>query len=332
MRTLLALMFSSLLFAAGPVPAATLKIATLSPDGTSWMKNMRAAGNEIEKRTGGRVKLRFYPGGVMGDYRAVLRKIRIGQLHGGALTAGDLTDLVPDTNIYGLPFLFRNHEEVDYVRSRIDPVIIEQLAGKGMISFGFAEGGFSLIMSKKRIQTLEDAKHRKVWTPIGDPVNDAAFMALGISPITLPLTDVVTGLQTGLVDTVASPPVGTIALQWHTQVRYLLDLPLTYIYGTLVISDKALRRLSKDDRSALHEVLSKTFRHMNAANREENAKAKAALRNQGIEFLTPSDKDRAEWEHTIERAIRELEQDSYFTKGMVQQVRGLVREYRSHPQ
>lgn len=332
MRTISALIFTALVLTVGPAAAVTLKIATLSPDGTSWMKNMRSAGNEIEQRTAGRVKLRFYPGGVMGDYKAVLRKIRIGQLHGGALTAGDLTDLVPDTNIYGLPFLFRSHAEVDYVRKHFDPVIIKQLAGKGMISFGFAEAGFSLIMSKKRIQTLEDAKHRKVWTPVGDPVNDAAFMALGISPITLPLTDVVTGLQTGLVDTVASPPVGTIALQWHTQVRYLLDLPLTYIYGTLVISDKALRRLSKSDRAALHEVLSETFRHMNASNREENAKAKLALRNQDIEFLTPSDNDRAEWEHTIERAISELEQDDYFTKGMVQRVRDLVSEYRrQHP-
>jgi TRAP-type C4-dicarboxylate transport system substrate-binding protein len=323
-------MFAALVLAVGPSAAATFKIATLSPDGTSWMKNMRNAGNEIEQRTAGRVKLRFYPGGVMGDYKAVLRKIRIGQLHGGALTAGDLTDLVPDTNIYGLPFLFRSHEEVDYVRNRIDPVIIQQLADKGMISYGFAEGGFSLIMSKQRVQTLEDAEHRKVWTPVGDPVNDAAFMALGISPITLPLTDVVTGLQTGLVDTVASPPVGAIALQWHTQVRYLLDLPLTYIYGTLVITEKALRRLSQDDRNALHDVLSATFRNMNAANRKENVEAKAALRNQGIEFLTPSKKDRAEWEQTIERAILELEQDSYFTKGMVQRVRGLVQDYRNH--
>lgn len=329
MPSFLALTITALVLVAGPAAAVTLKIATLSPEGTSWMNNMRSAGKEIERRTGRRVKLRFYPGGVMGDYRAVLRKIRIGQLHGGAVTVGDLTDLVPDANIYGLPFLFRGYEEVDYVRRRIDPIIIDQLANKGMVSFGFAEGGFSHIMSKERIQTLDDAEHRKVWAPVGDPVNDTAFMALGISPITLPLTDVVTGLQTGLVDTVASPPVGTIALQWHTQVRYLLDLPLTYIYGTLVIADKALRRLSKEDRTALHAILSETFRRMDTANRKENARAKAALRNQGIEFLTPSDDDRAVWEQTIERAIRELEQDDYFTSGMVQRVRGLVREYRN---
>lgn len=328
MRSFPILVLCTLMCIAAAAPAAKIKIATLSPDGTSWMKNMRAAGKAIEKRTEGRVKLRFYPGGVMGDYKAMLRKIRIGQLHGGAITGGSLVTVSRDATVYSLPFLFRSLEEVDYVRSRIDPIIIGQLAEKGLISYGFAEGGFSHIMSKKRTQTLADAEHRKVWAPMGDRVIETAFTSLGISPITLPVTDVITGLQTGLVDTIASPPVGAIALQWHTQVRYLLDLPLTYIYGTLVVSDKALRRLSQADRTAVHEILSATFKRMDAVNREESAKAKAALRNQGIEFLTPSDKDRLAWEQTIEGAIQALGDNGYFSKGMVKKVRNLVRDYR----
>ena len=328
MRSLLALMFLGLLVVAGPAAAVTLKIATLSPDGTSWMKNMRAAGKEIAERTGGRVKLRFYPGGVMGNYRSMLRKIRIGQLHGAAVTSGALTDVVPDAEIYGLPFLFRDLGEVDYVRKRIDPVIMERLKKTGLICFGFAEGGFAHIMSKQRIQTLDDAKHRKFWAPTGDPVTETALAALGISPIVLQLTDVLTGLQTGLVDTVASPPAAAIALQWHTQVRYLLDMPLIYIYGTLVISDKSLRRLSAEDRATLRTILTDTFERMDSANRKENAAAKAALRNQGIQFLVPAADDRAAWEQTIEQAILKLGEDGFFTEGMVQQVRDPVWEYR----
>lgn len=328
MRSLFALLFLALLVVADPAAAITLKIATLSPDGTSWMKSMRAAGKEIAERTGGRVKLRFYPGGVMGNYRSMLRKIRIGQLHGAAVTGGALTDVVPDAYIYGLPFLFRNLREVDHVRKRIDPVIMQRLKNNGLICFGFAEGGFSHIMSKQRIQTLDDAKHRKFWAPAGDPVSDTSLSALGISPIALQLTDVLTGLQTGLVDTVTSPPVAAIALQWHTQVRYLLDMPLTYIYGTLVISDKALRRLSAEDRAIVRRILTDTFERMDSANRKENAAAKAALRNQGIQFLVPAAADRAAWERTNEQAILELREKGFFSAGLVQQVRDLVREYR----
>jgi TRAP-type C4-dicarboxylate transport system substrate-binding protein len=159
-------------------------------------------------------------------------------------------------------------------------------------------------------------------------VTEAAFSALGISPIALQLIDVLTGLQTGLVDTVTSPPAAAIALQWHTQVRYLLDMPLIYIYGTLVISDKALRRLSAEDRATLRTILTDTFERMDSANRKENAAAKAALRNQGIQFLVPAADDRAAWERTIEQAIIELGKVRFFTEGMVQQVRDLVRQYR----
>jgi TRAP-type C4-dicarboxylate transport system substrate-binding protein len=319
----------SLVVAISDLEAATLKIATLSPEGTSWMTRMRAAGRHIEERTRGRVTLRFYPGGVMGDYATVLRKIRIGQLHGGAVTSGALTDLLPDANIYGLPFLFRDLDEVDWVRRRIDPLIERELEAQGMVSAGFAGGGFSYLMSKTPIRTLADARTRKVWSPAGDPVSETGFTALGISPISLPLTDVLTGLQTGLVDTVASPAVGAIVLQWHTQVRYLLDLPLTYVYGTLVLADKALKRLSEQDRAVVLEVLRRVFREMDAENRHEDAEARSALRGQGIEFLTPHAAQRKEWERTIETAISQLRDGRYFSPGLVARVRALVQEYRA---
>ncbi len=328
MRKLINLCCIALLAFSTPTAAVKIKIATLSPDGTSWMRNMRAAGEEIERQTAGRVKLRFYPGGVMGDYMSMLRKIRIGQLHGGAVTGGALTAILPDTNVYGLPFLFRSLKEVDYLRVRIDHLLIERLADKGMISFGFAEGGFTHLMSNGDIGTLTQVKDRKVWVPTGDKISGVAMKALDISPISLPVTDVLTGLQTGLVDTVASPPVGAIALQWHTRVRNLLDLPLTYVYGTLVISEKTLSKLSAADRKALTDILTTTFERMNRENRQENAKAKAALRKQGIVFIRPEEAHRRQWEGTIDTAITELGNNGYFTRGLVKQVRALVHEYR----
>jgi len=328
MRFFMALIYLTLLLAAAPAAAVTLKIATLSPDGTSWMREMRAAGKEIAERTAGRVELRFYPGGVMGNYQSMLRKMRVGQLHGAAVTGGALSEMVADAYLYGLPFLFRDLGEVDHVRRQIDPMIMERLRKKGLVSFGFAEGGFSHIMSKERVQTLQEGKQRKFWAPTGDRVTETALGAVGISPVALQLTDVLTGLQTGLVDTVASPPVAAIALQWHTQVRYLLDMPLTYIYGTLVIDRKALKRLSAKDRKAMSNILTDTFQRMDRANRKENAEAKSALKNQGIEFLVPAVEDRADWERTTEKAVLEMAADGLLSEPMVQRVRGLVREYR----
>ena len=332
MRSLMALIYLTLLLAGAPAAAVTLKIATLSPDGTSWMREMRAAGREIAEKTDGRVELRFYPGGVMGNYQSMLRKIRVGQLQGAAVTGGALSEVAADAYVYGLPFLFRDLGEVDHVRKQVDPLIIKELKKKGLVCFGFAEGGFSHIISKGPVQTLEEGKQRKFWAPAGDRVTETALEAVGISPIALQLTDVLTGLQTGLVDTVTSPPVAAIALQWHTQVRYLLDVPLTYIYGGLVISDKALKRLSAKDRETLTFILTDTFQRRDQANRKENAEAKAALKNQGIEFLVPATADRDEWERTTEKAIRKMVEEGTISEYMVKRVRGLVRDYRKQRQ
>jgi TRAP-type C4-dicarboxylate transport system substrate-binding protein len=310
-------------------PAAPLKIATLSPDGTSWMTRMRAASAALEQRTAGRVQLRFYPGGVMGDDATVLRKLRVGQLHGGAVTIGALTDLFPDVAVYSLPFLFRDLEEVAYVRRHLDPVLTAGLAERGLVAVGFAGGGFARLLSREPIRTLAEGRQRKIWSPPGDAISETAFSALGVTPITLPLTDVLTGLQTGLVDTVASPPVAAIAMQWHTQVRFLLDLPLTYIYGTLVFSDRALQRLSAADRAALQEVLARAFREMDAENRQEDASARAALQAQGITFINPPAGQRREWERTVETAVARLGSNGYFSPGLVARVQQLVQTYRT---
>ncbi|MCK4865944.1 MAG: TRAP transporter substrate-binding protein DctP, partial [Gammaproteobacteria bacterium] len=127
--------------------AVTIKIATLSPDGTSWMKKMRSAAKEIATRTDNRVKIKFYPGGVMGNENSVLRKMRINQLQGAAVTGGALERYYKDVNIYSMPFIFNSHKEVLYVRKKMDHLIVKGLEKGGLISFGIAESGFAYILS-----------------------------------------------------------------------------------------------------------------------------------------------------------------------------------------
>ena len=124
----------------------TFKIATISPDGTRWMNMMRAAANDIKSQTNGRVRFKFYPGGVMGNDSSVMRKIRIGQLHGAAFTGGGLAEAYPDIAIYGLPMLFANLAEVDYVRARMDKVFEAGMEDAGFVNFGIVEGGFAMFM------------------------------------------------------------------------------------------------------------------------------------------------------------------------------------------
>ena len=310
--------------------AVTLKIATIAPNGTGWMNAMRAGAKEVKERTEGRVKLRFYPGGVMGSDKSVLRKMRIGQLQGGALTGGGLAMVYPNANIYSLPFSFRNYDEVDYVRSKMDPLLMQQLEDKGFVSFGFIETGFAYLMSKEPIRSVSDLENRKIWIPEGDKISQAAFEAVGVSPIQLPLTDVMTGLQTGLIDTVGSSPVGAIALQWHTRLHYITDLPVMYLYGTLVVQERALRRIQPEDRKILNEVMSKAAAELDEQARKDNRGAKKALVAQGLKLLEPSASQAKRWRTNIDDAVAKLTQEGVFTKAMLERLEGNLAEYREH--
>ncbi|MES9935962.1 MAG: TRAP transporter substrate-binding protein DctP [Sedimenticola sp.] len=325
LRTLLLLI--SLLLAL-PLQAVTLKIATVVPDGTSWMKAMRSAAKTIKQETDGRVKLRFYPGGIMGNDNSVLRKIRVGQLHGGAITGGGLSTIYPDASLYSMPFLFRSSEEVDHVRNTIDPQLIEGLKKKGFISYGLSEGGFAYLMSNARIMSMEDLRAQKVWAPEGDPITRAAFGAVDVSPIALPITDVLTGLQTGLINTVGTSPIGAIALQWHTRVKYMVDVPLIYLYASLVINEKALKRVSPEDRAVLRRVLGDTFEQLNRQNRKESDSARSALQKQGIEFLNPSLEHMQAWQDAVNASIEKMGKDGSYSPEMRNRILQLLAAFR----
>ena len=180
-----------------PAQAVTLKIATVTPEGSSWMTDMRNSAKEIRERTDGRVQIKYYGGGVMGNDQKVLSRIRIGSLQGGAFTPVSLASQYSDLNLYGLPMIFDSEEEAAYVRSRLDSKLQAGLDDAGWVNFGFAAGGFAVVMSNEPIRSLDDLKGKKVWIPEGDDISRRSMEALQLSPVSLPLTDVLTGLQTG---------------------------------------------------------------------------------------------------------------------------------------
>lgn len=306
--------------------AKVIKIATLSPDGTAWMTAMRSGAEEIKKQTQGRVVIKFYPGGVMGNDKNVLRKIRIGQLHGGAVTTGSLTSVYPDIDIYGLPYLFENQKQVDVVRAKLDKDLLDGLEKKGFVGFGLAGGGFTYMMSDGIVKTVDDAKAKKIWMPSDSDVGIAVFDSAGISPVPLPLSDVLTGLQTGLVDTVFASPIGAIALQWHSKIKYIVDVPLTYLSALLVIQKKTFSKLEASDQNVIRKVMSGVFAAINKKNQEDNISARKALINNGIEFIKLSDADMNIWLDVGKKAMRKLEAKNNYSKAMYDRLLKTIKE------
>lgn len=312
------------------VSARTLKIATIVPDGSSWLVEMRKAGDEIKEKTGGRVKLKFYPGGVMGSDKTVLRKVRAGQLHGGAFTSGALAAIYPDIELYSLPLLFRDYGEVDFVRHRLDEKLRAGLAENGFEALAVTDGGFAYVLSRQPIRRVEDMEGTRVWLVEDDKMTEMALRIAGVAPVPLPIADVYTALQTGLVDTVAAPPIGAIAFQWHTRIRYLTDVPIMYLAGIFAVDRKAFARISAMDRKVVREIISAAGRRLDAVNRADEANAREALKNQGIEFVSASSRDEVQrWRSISSEATAQMRATGRYSEELIAEILGLLQEYRS---
>lgn len=319
-----------LLLSVWPGFALEIKIASVAPDGSQWMQEMRKGAAEIKERSSGRVVFKFYGGGVMGNEKNVLRKIRIGQLHGGAFTGGGLTEVSPDLQLYSLPFTFRNLAEVDHVRARLDQELQQRLEKAGFVSFGFAEGGFAQLMGTIQVRSIEDLKGRKCWVPEGDTVSYAVIESFGLSPVTLPISDVLTGLQTGLVEVIGSSPIGAIALQWHTRVKFMTTNPLAYIFATLAVDRKTFERLSPEDQALVREVMGRVYRGFDSQNRKDDQAARQALSRQGIVSVAMTASEEQRWRDMAAAVNGRLAANGTFDAVLYGRLQQLLAEARSN--
>jgi TRAP-type C4-dicarboxylate transport system substrate-binding protein len=320
--------FAAALASSGWASAATIKIATVVPDGTAWMREMRTAAETIKKDTDGRVEIKYYPGGVMGDDATVLRKIKIGQLQGGAFTGGEATVITPDAQIYSLPFLFRSQEEIDKIRVKLDPLIKHSFDAAGYDLLGISGGGFAYLFSTRDIKTRDDLKAAKVWVPQGDKAAELTFKVAGVTPIPLPLSDVYTSLQTGLIDTAANTPSGAIAFQWHTKLKHMVDLPLSYVVGEIAVDKKATDALSAADRKIVEDAFTAGFQRLEKTNRDDNASARDALKQQGITFTVPDETERKSWDAVGTEAFKQLSAEGGISAATLKALNEALAEVR----
>ncbi|MDH4107278.1 MAG: TRAP transporter substrate-binding protein DctP [Gammaproteobacteria bacterium] len=306
-----------------------IKIATLAPQNSSWAEQFRAASDTIGDRTQGRVKLKFYWGGAQGNEQKVLQKIKIGQLHGGTFSPTDFQEQYPDLNIYGLPFLFENFAEVEYVRQQMDRRLVDGFDDRGFQTFGFASGGFAYVLSNQPVRGHGDLIGKKVWLPQGDLISYEAMKSLQLSPVPLPITDVLTGLQTGLIDIVAIPPVVALALQWHTKVKYLTQVPVLFVVGFMAIDERVINKLDPADRAVVAEVLRDVYVDVNAASAAESENATQALLSVGIEDVKPAEGEFERIRSSLVATNRQMAEKGMFSAAMYDEIRQHIEDFRS---
>lgn len=305
---------------ASPVQAVTFRIATLSPGGSFWMKTFNEATDKISEKTEGRVEFKVFPGGVMGSEQVVLRKMRIGQLQGAAISSGALYNFYPELSLYSVPFLFNSRAQVDHVREKLDDTIKEKATEEGYVVPAIVGNGFAYVMSQKSVREFTDLKDRKVWVPDSDQQTAENLRELGLNPIPLSIGDVLMGLETGLIDTIASPPVVAIALQWHTRISHILKLPLMPIHGAVVLDKRVFDKLSDGDKKIVMTHLKTAGDKIEARNWQDNKQALKALEKQGVTVIEPTPEERESWQTTEEKAKKQALDSSKIKQSLLQKV------------
>jgi TRAP-type transport system periplasmic protein len=261
-----------------------IKFATLVPEGSSWMKSLRQFSGEIKKATDGNVVFKFYPGGISGDEKDVIRKIRIGQLHGAGFTGVGLGTILPEIRVLDLPFLFKSDQEVEHVYKAMNDYFFERFDKKGYVLLGWVPVGWIHYLSQEPIKTVADLRASKPWLWKGDPLVEQAYEVMDVQPIPLSITDVLLSLQTGMVDTVYSSTQGALVLQWFTKVKYVTRLRMSYATGGVLISKEKFKKLSPAYQEALKKIGSERFAELAAVIREDNLKAQKVLESNGIKW------------------------------------------------
>ncbi len=305
----------------------TIKFATLAPEGTSWMNVMKEYDAAVRKESGGRVGFRIYGNSVQGDEKVVLRKIRAGQLHSGGFTGVAMGEIAPQVRILDSPFLFRSFQEVDHIYEQYDAEFRKAFEDGGYVLLGWAEVGFVHVFTNSMITKPQDLKNLKMWTWEGDPIAEALFRELDVNPIPLSLPDVLTSLQTGLVDAFYASAYAALTLQWYTRAKYLVDVRLADAAGAVLVSKKYFDKLPPD----LQEILLRNgrvyFKRLTELSRRDNAEAIEIMKKRGITPIKASPEDYQYYVDVCKVARRKLVGKVY-TQDFLDRVEKTVDEYR----
>jgi TRAP-type C4-dicarboxylate transport system substrate-binding protein len=266
-----------------------LRVATLAPPGSAWMKILDAGGIEVAKQTGDRVSIKYYAGGVQGDERDVVRKIRLGQLDGAAVTSVGLAMIDESIRVLELPMMFASIEEMDFVRDKMWGYFQKKFDKAGFRLGDKGDVGWVYFMSKTKVESLADLRSQKVWMWGDDTIVRAMFKKLNVSGVPLGVPEVDAALSSGRINACYGSPLAAVALQWSTKVKYMTSMPMSYAIGATIISNDAWAKIGADDQKAFEKTVKKIGKNLRKTVRKDNASALKQMTSKGVKLVqTPA--------------------------------------------
>lgn len=305
----------------------TIKMATLAPSGSTWMNIIQEMVKELHDKSDGKIRIKIYPGGVLGDERDMVRRMKIGQLHCATMTTIGISIIQKEALIFQLPLMFQSYEELDYARENLHSAMEESFEQKGFILLGWGDVGPVHIFSKNPIQNKEDLRKSKIWGWVDDQIAMALCKEGGITPIPLSVSEVLPSLQTGIVNAAPSTPLACIALQWFSKFKFMSDLPMSIAIGATVMTKKQFDQLDASTQTLVHDVAKQYHLKLTQRIRKDNDESIETLKKNGIRIVPVTQDAKKEWEEVALSVQKKLVGQIY-SQELLNEVTRLVQEYR----
>jgi TRAP-type C4-dicarboxylate transport system substrate-binding protein len=284
-----------------------VRLGTLAPRGSSYTKHLVAMGERWRQAPGGGVLLTVYPDGVMGSEADMVRRMRLGQLQAGMLTAAGLAEIEPAvTGLQYMPMMFRSLEEVDYIGARLQPMLEKRLEEKGFVVLFWGDTGWVRFFTKQPVIRPDDLRKTRLFVWAGNPAEVDSYRSIGFHPVPLEMVDILPNLQTGLINAVPLPPSIALAGQVDGAAPHMLDLAWAPLVGAAVITKKSWDTIPVEGRDALRKAAAETGALLKADGRRESAESVDAMRKRGLQVHAVTPDVEAEWRREVEAAYPKI--------------------------
>jgi len=314
---------------AGPAGAKTeIRMGTLAPADSPWHRVLVQMSQEWRDITGGEVTIKIFPGGALGDENAMLQKTRVGLLQGMAISGIGLPEIEPGVMALQIPLMFESYAELDFVRDRLAPELERRIAAKGFIVLNWADAGWVHFFTKNPARTPDDVRRTKLYITAGDADTEELFKAAGFRPVPLSPTDMLTSLQTGMIDAFDTPPLVALANQWFGLARHMIDLPWAPLVGATIVDRRAWDKIPEAHRPKLLAAAKRAGDRFRGEIRGLNDGAVLEMQKRGLEVVKLDAPTRATWRREVEAVYPKL-RDRLVPGDVFDRVRRLRDEYRA---
>ena len=329
MRFVLALLFAALPVLDAAAQDVKIRLGTLAPRGTTWHRALLEMGDKWRAGQGAGATFIVYTDGSQGSESDMVRRMRVGQLNAALLSVVGLNDIDDSvTALQKMPMIFRSWEELDYVREKLRPTLEKRFLDKGFVVLCWGDAGWVRFFSKSPVTSPTDLRKLKLFAWAGDSAQADIMKALGYQPVVLEISDILPGLQTGMINMVPSTPFYALVGQFYGHAPYMLDMNWVPIVGAVVVTRKAWESMSPSAQKALRQAADAGGAQLRAISRRENEEAVEAMKKRGLKVQPLTPEIEAEWRTVAEQAYP-LVRGRMVPAPLFDEVQQALREYRA---